>query len=142
MLDFATWFNMDITVIPECMTEVHQPLDIGIFGIIKSKARCFLTQKICDDVMKKFNEKTGDFIVPLEAPRAITKRKAAVIIEFAFDDVQSKDILRAWKEAILDHLNTIKLPDNNDIIELDFRKRLNDLIIAYQTSIGRITLNQ
>ena len=122
MLDFATWLNMDITVIPECMTEVHQPL-----GIIKSKAKYFLTQKICDDVMKKFDEKTGDFIVPLEAPRAITKRKAAVIIEFAFDNVQSKDILRTWKEAILDHLNTIKLPDNNDIIELDFRKRLNDL---------------
>lgn len=62
IIDLATELNIDVTVIPEGMTDLHQPLDKKIFGILKAKARSFLTNRICDDVMSKFDETLGDFI--------------------------------------------------------------------------------
>lgn len=41
IIDLAAGLNIDVTVIPEGMTEVHQPLDIKLFGIMKAKARAF-----------------------------------------------------------------------------------------------------
>lgn len=83
IVDIATELNIDVTVIPEGMTEVHQPLDIKLFGIMKAKSRAFLTSRIAEDVMSKFDQDIGDFIQPIEPSRAITKREATVIIEYA-----------------------------------------------------------
>ena len=41
IVDLTTELNIDITVIPSGMTDKHQPLDVGLFGILKAKARFF-----------------------------------------------------------------------------------------------------
>ena len=37
--------------------------------------------------MSNFNEETDEFIGPIKPPRAVTKREATVVLEFAWNDI-------------------------------------------------------
>lgn len=41
IIESDAYLNINVTIIPEGMTEVHQPMDIKIFGIMEAKARTF-----------------------------------------------------------------------------------------------------
>ena len=96
------------------MTEVHHPLDIKLFGIMKAKARAFLTTRIANDVLSKYNEETRSFDGPIEPPRAITKREATVIIENAWNDIEEYQITEAWFEAIEKYFTTVSSFNSNN----------------------------
>ena len=49
IIGITTELNIDITVIPEGMADIHQPLDNKIFGIVKAKSRAFMTNRIAED---------------------------------------------------------------------------------------------
>ena len=127
IIDLAAELNIDVTVIPEGMTEVHQPLDIKLFGIMKAKARAFLTTRIANDVLSKYNEETMSFDGPIEPPRAITKREATIIIENAWDDIEKYQITEAWFEAIDKYFTTINSDDDFSAVEQEFQTRLNNI---------------
>ena len=46
-----------------------------------------MTSWIADEVMSNFNEETDEFIGPIKPPRAVTKREATVVLEFAWNDI-------------------------------------------------------
>ena len=101
------------------MTEVHHPLDIKLFGIMKAKARAFLTTRIANDVLSKYNEETRSFDGFIEPPRAITKHEATAIIENAWDE--------ACFEAIEKYFTTVNSDDDFSVVDQEFQTRLNKI---------------
>lgn len=92
-LDYAHSLNIQIIKIPEGSTDIFQPLDKKIFGILKAKARQFCNQIISDDLLKLFDTESGTFTGPIPPPRAITKKEATVVLENAWHALSKETIL-------------------------------------------------
>ena len=75
-----------------------------------------------------------------QLPRAITKREATAIIEYAWNELNEYQITDAWYEAIERYLPTVRFENDIDFVENEFQKRLR--IVRYKTYISQFRINQ
>lgn len=80
--DFADELNIRLIYIPVSATDVYQPLDKYIFGILKSQAS------------SRIDDKSFEF------QTAITKSEAADLFVSLWNDLRIRNVLKAWNTAL------------------------------------------
>lgn len=80
VIEAAALLNIEIIIIPPGGTPIYQPLDIAIFGILKSKAEVIFRQLYITDPYIMLNKCTGCFI-----------------LKKAWDELTEHHILKGWE---------------------------------------------
>ena len=91
--------NCELIIVPSGMTSVYQPLDIGIFGIVKPKLEILWCAE-----QRNLRHTTGKTLVD-----------NIIRFEDAYAELTKDHVKKRWKKAIKDHFIEIK----NDQYESD-----------------------
>lgn len=123
--------NIDPVTIPEGCTDIMQPLDHRIFGVMKAKQRSYLEKRLTEILLSDFDFISCSFRSEIEKPDQISKKEAASLFHLIFDEVTELNILEAFDETIKqyfpilnDHLNF----SEDDDFELRLKLRSHEII--------------
>lgn len=128
-IEYARALNIQIIQIPSGTTDLFQPLDKKVFGVLKAKARSFINQILCKDIMQLYDSDTGEFKDEIPPPRIITKKDATAILEKCWESLKKETILSAWHDALLKHFESSDYDGKEDSEELSdetFRMKIVD----------------
>lgn len=78
--------NIDFIAIPEGATDLLQPLDDSIFGSMKVKLKSDIHKILIKYVLKNLDRDTGK-LGKIEAPKPLTKKGSAVILEIIWREL-------------------------------------------------------
>lgn len=99
--EYARALNIQIIQIPRGTTDLFQPLDKKVSGVLKVKALFFI-----NDIMKLYDSEVVEFKDEIPPPRAITKKDATAILEKCWESLKKETIISAWHDALLKHIES------------------------------------
>ncbi len=79
--EFARLLNIYLVKIPEGLTDMFQPLDNMVFGIMKSEARSYLNARRACRILDLFDVNEGCFKDKIQPQEPLTKKEALFYLE-------------------------------------------------------------
>ncbi|KAK8841784.1 hypothetical protein M9Y10_026733 [Tritrichomonas musculus] len=123
--DFATSLNIDIIQIPEGLTFKFQPLDVLIFGIVKSKQTQFFNELYAQSIFQLFDPLKAVFREKIKVLKQMSKREATSTLLSIWKTITPYDVKLAFEKAI--SIYTDDLDDSNYSEDIEFEKKLQTL---------------
>ena len=148
-VEYANALNIDIIQIPKGTTDLFQPLDKKIFGILKSKACAYINKVRSDEILKCYDVEKAKFMESIPPPRKISKQEAASVLEEAWNKLSKETIISSWEDSLTKHFKDFSKEEKKDFkikSESELRGKiinnLNNTIITSITIIEELKSNE